>query len=199
MVSPSPPRPHPAACLPSSTPFSRRLPPPPQVLLDPDPFLTELTRLYDRTRAAGTVWVTFKRSTLSPKKREREAADAPADSFRCLVRATDGKKKISTSVRLRSAHAPALLMAECLLCCRTDKYPSVQSPRPTMVYAFFSGSHGLPGSYGLPASPASQISAKEQARFQAAYATVLRAHMDALKKREKKDKKKPPGSKSLAA
>eukprot|EP00850_Spirogloea_muscicola_P005603 SM000026S08852 [mRNA] locus=s26:32171:33333:- [translate_table: standard] len=140
MVSPSPPRPHPAACLPSSTPFSRRLPPPSQVLLDPDPFLTELTRLYDRTRAAGTVWVTFKRSTLSPKKREREAADAPAESFRCLVRATDGKKKISTS-----------------------------------------------------------ISAKEQARFQAAYATVLRAHMDALKKREKKDKKKPPGSKSLAA
>ncbi|KAF3325682.1 signal recognition particle protein-like isoform X2 [Carex littledalei] len=34
------------------------------------------------------------------------------------------------------------------------------------------------------------ISAKDQLKFQASYATVLRAHMDALKKRERKDKKK---------
>jgi signal recognition particle subunit SRP14 len=35
-----------------------------------------------------------------------------------------------------------------------------------------------------------QISAKDQLKFQASYATVLRAHMDALKRRERKDKKK---------
>lgn len=35
-----------------------------------------------------------------------------------------------------------------------------------------------------------QLSAKDHLRFQASYATVLRAHMHALKKRERKDKKK---------
>ncbi len=43
-----------------------------------------------------------------------------------------------------------------------------------------------------------QLSAKDHQRFQTSYATVLKAHMDALKKREKKDKKsastKAPGS-----
>ena len=34
-----------------------------------------------------------------------------------------------------------------------------------------------------------QLSAKDHHRFQMAYATVLKAHMSALKKREKKDKK----------
>lgn len=53
--------------------------------------------------------------------------------YRCLVRATDGKKTISTS-----------------------------------------------------------LSAKDHQRFQASYSTVLKAHMNALKKRERKDKKKAP-------
>lgn len=35
-----------------------------------------------------------------------------------------------------------------------------------------------------------QVSLKEYAKFQASYATVLKAHMHALKKRERKDKKK---------
>lgn len=35
-----------------------------------------------------------------------------------------------------------------------------------------------------------QISAKDQQKFQSSYATVLKAHMHALKKRERKDKKK---------
>jgi signal recognition particle subunit SRP14 len=34
-----------------------------------------------------------------------------------------------------------------------------------------------------------QLTAKDHQRFQTSYATVLKAHMDALKKREKKDKK----------
>ena len=36
-----------------------------------------------------------------------------------------------------------------------------------------------------------QVSLKEYAKFQASYATVLKAHMHALKKRERKDRKKP--------
>ncbi|CAN1187249.1 Signal recognition particle 14 kDa protein [Linum perenne] len=51
--------------------------------------------------------------------------------YRCLIRATNGKKTISTSV-----------------------------------------------------------GAKEHQKFQASYATILKAHMTALKKRERKDKKK---------
>ena len=35
-----------------------------------------------------------------------------------------------------------------------------------------------------------KVGAKEHQRFQASYATVLKAHMTALKKRERKDKKK---------
>ena len=32
-----------------------------QVLLDLDPFLNELTKLYEQTKNSGTVWVTLKR------------------------------------------------------------------------------------------------------------------------------------------
>ena len=35
-----------------------------------------------------------------------------------------------------------------------------------------------------------QLSAKEHLKFQSSYATVLKAHMSALKKRERKEKKK---------
>lgn len=35
-----------------------------------------------------------------------------------------------------------------------------------------------------------QLSAKEHQKFQSSYATVLKAHMGALKKRERKEKKK---------
>ncbi|BBN11522.1 signal recognition particle subunit SRP14 [Marchantia polymorpha subsp. ruderalis] len=98
------------------------------VLLDADPFLNELTKLYEHNRDSGTVWVTLKRSTLKPHAKRKD--EDSAESYRCLVRATDGKKKISASLTLKDHH-----------------------------------------------------------RFQMAYATVLKAHMDALKKREKKDKK----------
>lgn len=107
------------------------------MLLEPDPFLNELTKLYERNRTQGTVWVTMKRSSMRPVPKkprtgsETTATAAAEEDYRCLVRATDGKKKFSTAV-----------------------------------------------------------AGKDQARFQAAYTTVLRAHMSALKKRDKKDKRK---------
>ncbi|KAI3838942.1 hypothetical protein MKW92_046103 [Papaver armeniacum] len=100
------------------------------VLLQPDPFLNELTAMYGRSTEKGSVWVTFKRSSMKSKA-QRNKLGADALEFRCLVRATDSKKTISTS-----------------------------------------------------------ISAKDQQKFQSSYATVLKAHMHALKKRERKDKKK---------
>uniref|UniRef100_A0A0E0DIK9 Signal recognition particle 14 kDa protein n=1 Tax=Oryza meridionalis TaxID=40149 RepID=A0A0E0DIK9_9ORYZ len=102
------------------------------VVLQPDPFLSELTSMYERSTEKGSVWVTMKRSSMKCQARlKKMAAKGEAVELRCLVRATDGKKNICTS-----------------------------------------------------------LSAKEYLKFQASYATVLKAHMHALKKRERKDKKK---------
>ncbi|XP_038710509.1 signal recognition particle 14 kDa protein-like [Tripterygium wilfordii] len=102
------------------------------VLLQPDPFLNELTSMFERSTEKGSVWVTLKRSSLKSKvKRNKTATAGEPIEYRCLVRATDGKKTISTSV-----------------------------------------------------------GAKDHLRFQSSYATILKAHMTSLKKKERKDKKK---------
>ncbi|XP_061341061.1 signal recognition particle 14 kDa protein [Gastrolobium bilobum] len=102
------------------------------VLLQLDPFLNELTSMFERSTEKGSVWVTLKRSSLKSKgQRNKLATAGEAIEYRCLIRATDGKKTISTSV-----------------------------------------------------------GPKDHQRFQASYATILKAHMTALKKRERKDKKK---------
>lgn len=62
------------------------------VLLEPDPFLNELNKLFERTKGKGTVFITMKRSSLKPRKGKKKVAEA---DHRCLVRATDGKRKIS--------------------------------------------------------------------------------------------------------
>eukprot|EP00250_Pteridium_aquilinum_P002326 c12523_g1_i1 orf=196-546(+) len=111
------------------------------VRLDPDPFLNELTKLYEQHRDKGSVWVTLKRVHVDWKKKRKAAAESQdeAAEYRCLARATDGKKNFSTL-----------------------------------------------------------LSAKDHQRFQMAYATVLKAHMDALKKREKKDKKEKKAAIAVA-
>ncbi|PKA55231.1 Signal recognition particle 14 kDa protein [Apostasia shenzhenica] len=102
------------------------------VLLQPDPFLNELTNMYEQTKEKGSVWVTLKRSSMKCKaKRKKLENSGEIIDYRCLVRATNSKRTISTA-----------------------------------------------------------LSAKDYLRFQASYATILKAHMNALKKRERKDKKK---------
>ncbi|WOL17909.1 signal recognition particle 14 kDa protein [Canna indica] len=102
------------------------------VLLQPDPFLNELTSMFERSTEKGSVWVTLKRSSMKSKaaRNKMQSAEQPIE-YRCLVRATDSKKTISTS-----------------------------------------------------------LSEKDYQKFQASYATVLKAHMNSLKKRERKDRKK---------
>uniref|UniRef100_A0A674GVF7 Signal recognition particle 14 kDa protein n=1 Tax=Taeniopygia guttata TaxID=59729 RepID=A0A674GVF7_TAEGU len=56
-------------------------------------FLTELTRLFQKCRTSGSVFITLKKF---PRKGHVESFE-PADN-KCLLRATDGKKKISTVV-----------------------------------------------------------------------------------------------------
>ncbi|XP_072425348.1 signal recognition particle 14 kDa protein isoform X2 [Chiloscyllium punctatum] len=103
------------------------------VLLESDSFLTELTRLFQKCRTTGSIYLTMKkydgRTKPVPRKGNPDTFE-PADN-KCLLRATDGKKKISTV-----------------------------------------------------------ISSKEVNRFQMAYSNLLRAHMDGLKKKDKRSKSK---------
>ncbi|XP_037994024.1 signal recognition particle 14 kDa protein [Motacilla alba alba] len=70
------------------------------VLLESEQFLTELTRLFQKCRTSGSVFITLKkydgRTKPVPRKGHAESFE-PADN-KCLLRATDGKKKISTVV-----------------------------------------------------------------------------------------------------
>uniref|UniRef100_A0A803T4D2 Signal recognition particle 14 kDa protein n=1 Tax=Anolis carolinensis TaxID=28377 RepID=A0A803T4D2_ANOCA len=63
-------------------------------------FLTELTRLFQKCRTTGSVYITLKkydgRTRPIPRKGHIEGFE-PVDN-KCLLRATDGKKKISTVV-----------------------------------------------------------------------------------------------------
>lgn len=65
------------------------------VLLEPDPFLNELNRMYERSKDKGTIFVTMKRSNLKPRKSKNPRTDLP---HVCLIRASDGKKHVSTTV-----------------------------------------------------------------------------------------------------
>jgi len=78
------------------------------VVLENDAFLTALNNLYIKTKGSGSVWITCKKFV--DKKEERHAgADQPGPKAatqkkidsepKCLIRATDGKSKISTHVR----------------------------------------------------------------------------------------------------
>ncbi|KAF7824898.1 signal recognition particle 14 kDa protein [Senna tora] len=120
------------------------------VLLQLDPFLNELTSMFERSTEKGSVWVTLKRSSLKSKVQKNKLTSAgEAIEYRCLIRATDGKKTISTS-----------------------SYTIVNSEAQTLGVG------------------SSHVGPKDHQRFQASYATILKAHMTALKKRERKDKKK---------
>ncbi|KAL1520074.1 hypothetical protein AB1Y20_023549 [Prymnesium parvum] len=64
-------------------------------LLDPDAFLTQLTRILERSRGQGTLYVTMKRYAGKEGKMGGEVAAA---DFRCLVRAVGAKQKISAMI-----------------------------------------------------------------------------------------------------
>jgi|Transcript_7557 signal recognition particle subunit SRP14 len=97
------------------------------VLLSNDEFLNELHKLYTQNKEKGSVYVTMKRSAMKPKT--KRFANMPEEDHVCLIRATDGKRKFSTT-----------------------------------------------------------LGDGDNAKFQASYHTILKAHMDALKKKDKKGK-----------
>jgi signal recognition particle subunit SRP14 len=52
--------------------------------------------MYERHASSGYVSITMKRSSLKPRKTKK--APPPPEDYRCLIRASDGKKTISTTV-----------------------------------------------------------------------------------------------------
>ncbi|XP_022085994.1 signal recognition particle 14 kDa protein-like [Acanthaster planci] len=103
------------------------------VLLDNDTFLTELTRLFQKTRTSGSINITMKQyygQTKPQPRHTKRTLISEHSEHKCLFRATNGKKKLSTV-----------------------------------------------------------ISSKDVTKFQMAYANVLKANMDNLKKRGKRDAK----------
>jgi signal recognition particle subunit SRP14 len=64
------------------------------VLLEPDPFLSELHKMYDRSKGKS-VWLTMKRTNMKPRKARKPD---PKAEYVCLIRANDGKKHISTTL-----------------------------------------------------------------------------------------------------
>ena len=93
------------------------------VLLENDQFLSEMTKMYERNREKGSVWTTMKSSLClnRPQRRrkratekdeeEEEEEDKKGDDDEgnnnparcCLVRCTDGKRKVSTRVYANKA------------------------------------------------------------------------------------------------
>jgi signal recognition particle subunit SRP14 len=82
------------------------------VLLENDAFLTELTKLYERTRAKGSVSCVMKitKPTNKPRPKGTKRPDptleeirAPGSEYGVLVRASDGKRKVSTFVKPEKA------------------------------------------------------------------------------------------------
>ena len=83
------------------------------MLMENDAFLTELTKLFERTRERGTVTCVMKivkegQNKPTPKGEKRpeptlEEVRAPGSGYGVLVRATDGKRKVSTFVKPEKA------------------------------------------------------------------------------------------------
>uniref|UniRef100_A0A8C8WD02 Signal recognition particle 14 kDa protein n=1 Tax=Panthera leo TaxID=9689 RepID=A0A8C8WD02_PANLE len=87
------------------------------VLLESEQFLTELTRLFQKCRLSGSVFITLKkydgRTKPIPRKGSVEGFE-PSDN-KCLLRATDGKKKISTVVSSKEVNKFQMVSFWCTL------------------------------------------------------------------------------------
>ncbi|KAG7298050.1 hypothetical protein JYU34_018820 [Plutella xylostella] len=69
------------------------------VLLRNEEFLVELSKLFQKARAAGSVTMTMKRYDGRTKPQPRDGTPAVKNpQYKCLVRAQSGSKKISTVI-----------------------------------------------------------------------------------------------------
>ncbi|KAI0215224.1 Signal recognition particle 14 kDa protein [Lamellibrachia satsuma] len=109
------------------------------VLLENDAFLSELTRLFQKSKSSGSLNITMKKYDGRTKPKPQDGHIPEAAEHKCLIRATVANKKLSTVVSQRDMN-----------------------------------------------------------KFQLAYANVLKANMDGLKKKEKtKGKSKTKTNKAV--
>ncbi|KAH7537785.1 hypothetical protein FEM48_Zijuj03G0130100 [Ziziphus jujuba var. spinosa] len=145
----------------------------------------------------------FLASLKSKVQRNKMKTAGEEIEYRCLIRATDGKKTISTSVlklliiiyvlrQLNNVDVDGLhnewpfmarVLCRCLLL--SEQFLNSASSLDALLI-------GTVDAISLRVQLKSQmpVGPKDHQRFQASYATILKAHMTALKKRERKDKKK---------
>ncbi|XP_063981843.1 signal recognition particle 14 kDa protein [Diachasmimorpha longicaudata] len=76
------------------------------VLLENDTFLSELTKLFDKSRLSGSVMLTIKRYNghNKPVPREGKPPLPKPSEYLCLVRATLRSKKISTVIHSKDVN-----------------------------------------------------------------------------------------------
>uniref|UniRef100_G3RS88 Signal recognition particle 14 kDa protein n=1 Tax=Gorilla gorilla gorilla TaxID=9595 RepID=G3RS88_GORGO len=98
--------------------------------LESKQFLTELTGLFQKCRMLGSVYITLKkydgRTKPIPKKGSVEGFE-PSDN-KCLLRAIDGKKKMSTVVNSKEMAYSNLLRANMDGLRRGTKRPAQDLP-----------------------------------------------------------------------
>eukprot|EP00798_Chlamydomonas_sp_ICE-L_P024637 gene24637-10259_t len=101
------------------------------VQCDENRFLTELSKLFERNKTVGSVWISMKRSNNKPRKSKNPSK--PED-YMCIVRAQAGKKEKKREI-------------------------------------------------------STLVSAAQYPKFQNSMTLIMKASMDVLKKKAKKDKK----------
>ncbi|XP_052769965.1 signal recognition particle 14 kDa protein-like [Mya arenaria] len=68
------------------------------VYLENDTFLTELTKMFQKSRTSGSVTLTMKRYDGRSKPKPRKGHLPEPSEYKCLVRANLGNKKLSTVI-----------------------------------------------------------------------------------------------------
>ncbi|XP_061721914.1 signal recognition particle 14 kDa protein [Cydia pomonella] len=72
------------------------------VLLSNDEFLVELTKLFQKARASGSITMTMKRYDGRTKPEPRDGSPVVKNpEYKCLIRAQSSSKKISTVIEQR--------------------------------------------------------------------------------------------------
>merc|ERR1711976_1106247 len=86
------------------------------VLLENEQFLSELTRLFQKGRTSGSISLTMKRYDGRTKPKPREGRPQPPEpsEYKCLIRATLGKNKLSTVVLQKDVNKFQLAYANLL-------------------------------------------------------------------------------------
>ncbi|KAH7942479.1 hypothetical protein HPB49_024520 [Dermacentor silvarum] len=89
------------------------------VLLENESFLSELTKLFQKYRSSGSVYITMKRydGKTKPKPRQEKLAANPIQppaEYKCLLRAHAGPNKISTVINAKDVNRFQLAYANLL-------------------------------------------------------------------------------------